>query len=130
MDLLKLLIESLVFSHVLYCLPVLGPSLSDVNVNRLKRLQHRAICLCVYICSIFNLIIHQWFRLVFGQQHQYATQTTQLFAQPPGYRLAFSQRFFRSQVVHWWNVVSNDILTSSTFQDDLFFFNLLSKLMQ
>ena len=36
MDLLKLLIESLVFSHVLYCLPVWGPSLSDVNVNRFK----------------------------------------------------------------------------------------------
>ena len=27
MDLLKLLIESLVFSHVLYCLPVWGPPL-------------------------------------------------------------------------------------------------------
>ena len=40
MDLLKLLIENLVFSHVLYCLPVWGPSL---NVNRLKHLQHQAI---------------------------------------------------------------------------------------
>ena len=47
MDLLKLLIESLVFFHVLYCWPVWGPSLSDVNVNRLKRLEHRAICLCM-----------------------------------------------------------------------------------
>ena len=47
MDLLKLLIESLVFSHVLYCLPVWGPSLSDVNVNRLKHLQYQANRLCV-----------------------------------------------------------------------------------
>jgi len=36
MDLLNLLIKSLVFSHLLYCLPVWGLSLSDVNVNRLK----------------------------------------------------------------------------------------------
>jgi len=42
-DLFKLLIESLVFSHVLYCLPVWGPSLSDTSVNRLKYLQNRAI---------------------------------------------------------------------------------------
>ena len=38
-----LFIESLVFSHVLYCLPVWGPSLSDAKVNRLICLQHRAI---------------------------------------------------------------------------------------
>jgi len=31
--------------------------------------------------------------LLFGCQHQYATRTTKLFAQPPKFRLSFSQRF-------------------------------------
>ena len=131
----------------------LGSSLSDVNVNRLKRLQHRAIRLCMGLHKYDHISHHletldwlplrsmiqyrilcaihqQYFQhyhtpmvllLVFGRQHQYATRTTQLFAQPPGYRLAFSQRFFKSQAVHWWNVVPNDILTPSTFRDDFFF---------
>jgi len=129
MDLLKLPIESLTFSHALYCLPVWGPSLSDVNyitTNRLKCLQHRAIHLCIGSSQVWPYIssfpdsnwlplrsmiqyrtlcaIHQQYfqpyytpmvpPLVFGRQHQYATWTTQLFAQPPRYTLAFSQRFF------------------------------------
>jgi len=47
--------------------------------------------------------------LVFGGQHQYATRTTQLFAQPPRCRLSFSQKYFRIQATHWWNAVPNDI---------------------
>ena len=60
-DLLKLFSGSLVFSHVLYCLPVRGPSLSDANINCLKLLQYRAIHLCMglrkydhYISSLFS----------------------------------------------------------------------------
>jgi len=55
--------------------------------------------------------------LVFERQHQYATQTTELLAQPPKNRLAFSQRLFSMQIAQWWNAVSNDILTSSTIRD-------------
>jgi len=46
-DLFKSLIEILVLSHVLYCVPVWGPSLSDASVNCLKHLQNRAIHLCM-----------------------------------------------------------------------------------
>ena len=149
-DLFKMLIESLVFSHVLYCLPVWGPSLTNANVNRLKCLQHRAIRLCLglrkydHISHHFHTLHwlpigsmiqyrtlcamhHQYFQpkhiplvppISFGRQHQYATRTTQLFAQPPRCRLSFTQKHFRSQAAHWWNAVPNDMLTSPTFQDD------------
>ena len=151
-DLFKILIEILVFSHVLYCLPVWGPSLTNANVNRLKCLQHRAIRLylglrkydhishhfhTLHWLSIGSMIQyrtlcamrHQYFQpkhiplvppISFGRQHQHATRTTQLFAQPLRCRLSFTQKHFRSQAAHWWNAVPNDMLTSPTFQDNLF----------
>ena len=39
-SLLKLLIERLVFSRLVYCLPVWGPPLTVTSINRLKCLQH------------------------------------------------------------------------------------------
>ena len=44
--LMKLLIDSLVFSHVNYSLPVWGPSLHQTHFQRLKRMQNRAVRLC------------------------------------------------------------------------------------
>ena len=45
-DFLKTLAESLVFSHLIYCLPVWGPSLPHCSFERIKRMQNRAVCLC------------------------------------------------------------------------------------
>ena len=45
-DLMKLLIDSLVFSHLNYSLPVWGPSLHQNHLQRLKRMQNRAVHLC------------------------------------------------------------------------------------
>ena len=46
MNLLTLLTESLVFSHLLYSLPVWGPSLNNSHINRLRLLQTQAVCVC------------------------------------------------------------------------------------
>ena len=45
-DLLKVLIECLVFSHLNYCLPVWGTSLTQCLSQRLRRMQNRAVRLC------------------------------------------------------------------------------------
>ena len=45
-ELIKLLVESLVFSHLCYCLPVWGPPLTQQLLQRLERMQNRAIRLC------------------------------------------------------------------------------------
>ena len=45
-DLIKLLIDSLVLSHLNYSLPVWGPSLHQNHLQRLKRMQNRAVRLC------------------------------------------------------------------------------------
>ena len=45
-DFLKTLAESLVFSHLIYCLPVWGPSLPHCSFERIKRMQNRAVRLC------------------------------------------------------------------------------------
>ena len=44
-NIMKLLLDSLVLSHVYYALPVWGPSLSLQLSSRLKKLQNRAVCL-------------------------------------------------------------------------------------
>jgi len=43
---------------VLYCLPVWGPSLSDASVNCLKRLQNRAIRLCMGLRKYDHVSCH------------------------------------------------------------------------
>ena len=48
-DLIKLLIESLVFPHLNYCLPVWGPPLSQQLSQRLERMQNRAVRLCKHL---------------------------------------------------------------------------------
>ena len=47
----KLLVKSLVFSHLSYCLPVWSPSLTQQLSQRLERMQNRAVRLsqCKYL---------------------------------------------------------------------------------
>ena len=52
-DLIKLLIESLVFPHLNYCLPVCDPPLTQQLSQRLEMMQNRAVKLCKYL-SKFN----------------------------------------------------------------------------
>ena len=48
-DLIKLLIESLVFPHLNYCLPVWGPPLTQQLSQRLERMQNRTVRLCKHL---------------------------------------------------------------------------------
>ena len=48
-NLMKMLLESLVLSHLSYCVTVWGPSLGSTLLQRLQRMQNRAVRLC---CSL------------------------------------------------------------------------------
>jgi len=58
-----------------------------------------------------------------GDFSSHVNRPTQLIAQPPTVDviLPLLNTFFSFKAIHWWNVVPNDILTSATFKDDLFF---------
>ena len=45
-SLMKMLLESLVLSHLYYCVAVWGPSLGSALLQRLQRMQNRAVRLC------------------------------------------------------------------------------------
>jgi len=45
-SLMKMLLESLVLSHLSYCVTVWGPSLGSTLLRRLQRMQNRAVRLC------------------------------------------------------------------------------------
>ena len=45
-SLMKMLLESLVLSHLSYCVTVWGPSLANTLSQRLQRMQNRAVQLC------------------------------------------------------------------------------------
>ena len=45
-NLMKMLLESLVLSHLSYCVTVWGPSLGSTLLQRLQRMQNRAVRLC------------------------------------------------------------------------------------
>ena len=51
-DLIKLLIESLVFPYLNYCLPVWGPPLTQQLSQRLERMQNQAVRLCKHLSKI------------------------------------------------------------------------------
>ena len=57
-DLIKLLVESLVFSHLSYCLPVWGPPLTQQLLQRLERMQNRAVRLCKYLSKFDHVSEH------------------------------------------------------------------------
>ena len=45
-NLMKMLLESQVLSHLSYCVTVWGPSLSSILSQRLQRMQNRAVRFC------------------------------------------------------------------------------------
>ena len=45
-SLMKMLLESLVLSHLSYCVVVWGPFLGSILLQRLQRMQNRAVRLC------------------------------------------------------------------------------------
>ena len=105
LGLVKLLIESLVLSRLIYCLPLWGPLLTVSNINRLKSLQHRAIRLCLSLRKYDHITVlysgYLWevrfntvhfvqctnitfslntFHLYHQFSLEYVTRTTQFFA--------------------------------------------------
>ena len=65
-NIIKLLLESLVMSHLNYALPVWGTSLTQQNISRIQRLQNRAVRLLYHlnkydhITSYYNRL--QWLK--------------------------------------------------------------------
>ena len=82
-NLLKLLVESLVLSHLYYALPIWGPPLTRQLSQRLERLQNRAVRLCRSLSKFDHVSEHysslKWlplqqliqFRSVCVMYHQY-----------------------------------------------------------
>jgi len=124
-DLIKLLVESLVFSHLSYCLPVWGPPLSKQLLQRqckhlskfghvsehyhqLKWLPLRKIQLysvrLMYCQYHHTKCIPLMPPIEFGPYHShYDTRTAAYFANPKRFCLTFSQNFFRFTASQWWN---------------------------
>jgi len=48
----------------------------------------------------------------FGRQSYYETRTPPYFAVPCRFRLAFTQRFFRSKATYWWNNLPSYVFNS------------------
>ena len=73
-DLTKLLIDSLVFSHLNYSLPVWGPSLHQNHLQRLKRMQNRGVRLCRNLKKFDHITEHyralQWLPLEYLIQYR------------------------------------------------------------
>jgi len=65
-NIIKLLLESLVMSHLNYALPVWGTSLTQQNISRIQLLQNQAVCLLCHlnkydhITSSYNKL--QWLK--------------------------------------------------------------------
>ena len=116
-DLIKLLIESLVFPQLNYCLPVWGPPLTQQLSQRLERMQNRAVRLCKHLSKFDHVSENyrqlKWLpfeklvqlhsiRLMYCQYHHkfgahnshYDTRTAAHFANSKRFRLTFSQNFF------------------------------------
>ena len=149
-DLLKLLIESLVLSHLIYCLPVWGPPLT---VNRLNLY---SIELFGFVWAFKSMITFHNITMLYSgylwevreiQYHSLCAMHHQFFQ--PQHILLYHQFnlvtninmrqellnsllshldvnflllnvFFCYKVIHWWNAVLVSILTSAAFKDILF----------
>ena len=61
-EIIKLLMNSLVSSHLYYALPVWGPSLLQCHVTRIQQLQNRAVRL-IYCLHKYNHIMEYYNRL-------------------------------------------------------------------
>ena len=162
-DLLKLLIESLVLSHLIYCLPVWGFPLTASNINRMKSLQHQVFSFVWafdsmitfhnitvwnelfelfysgYLCEMRFSTVHfvqcttSIFSLnTFHLYHQFSLVTSiNMWLELLNSLLShldanfLYSMFFHYNIIHWWNAVPIDILTSATFKDDLFLHEFL-----
>ena len=62
-NIIKMLIDSLVFSHFVYGLPVWGPSLSVNLLHRITRLHNRGVCMTSGLRKYDHVSHH---RLVIG----------------------------------------------------------------
>ena len=147
-SILKLLVESLVLSHLNYALPVWGPSLAHDLLTRLVKMYNRAIRVIGGLkkfdhvssfrrqlnwLSIDSLIQHRCNAVMykyytsdrnncillnppiqFGRQSIYSTRTRPYFAANHRFKLSFSQKFFRSKGVYWWNSLPHELLERST----------------
>ena len=120
---MKMLLESLVLSHLSYCVTVRGLSLGSILLQRLQRMQKRAVRLCYDLRKYDHVseFYHrsQWLPLsyfiqfkslclmyhqvkcipleppiVFGGTTSYSTRTPVYFVNIPMFRLCFTQRFF------------------------------------
>ena len=151
MSILKLLVESLVLSHLNYALPVWGPSLAHDLLTRLVKMHNRAIRVIgglrkfdhvssfrrqlnwLSVDSLIqhrcNAVMYKYFTsdhnncillnppIQFGRQSIYSTRTRPYFAAIHRFKLSFSQKFFRSKGVYWWNSLPHELLERSTSYD-------------
>ena len=74
-DLLKISAECLVFSHLNYCLPVWGTSLTQSLLQRLRHMQNRAVSLCKSLHRSDHVTSHfkspNWLPVEQLKQYQY-----------------------------------------------------------
>ena len=118
LDIMKLLIESLVFSHLTYAMSAWGSSLKQHLAKRLERLQNRAVCLLFHLhkfdhireyyrlplpelikyhslCINFIVMaeVFHWSPLIqFGRLTDYHTRTKDYFSHPVRCRVCHSPR--------------------------------------
>ena len=149
-DLMKLLIDPLVFSHLNYSLPVWGPSLHHNHLQRLNRMQNRAVRLCRNLNKFDHVTDHyhalRWLPLEYLIQyrclcimnrqyhgHRYIPLCPPLkfglFHQygtrvgsilRDSYRLSHTQRHFHYKSTHWWNSLSQHVTSEGTFSYNVF----------
>ena len=137
-NLMKMLLESLVLSHLSYCVTVWGPFLGNTLLQRLQRMQNCAVRLC---CSLrkydhVSAFYHRlnWlplpcfvqFRslcLMYRQYHQYkcipleppivfgrtSSYCTRTPANIPVSRLSFPRHFFRFKASQWWKSLPTSV---------------------
>ena len=144
MSILKLLVESLVLSHLNYALPVWGPALAHDLLARLVKMHNHAIRVIGGLkifdhvssfrrqlngLSVDSLIQHRCSILMYSNEHNncillnpsiqfgwqsiYSTRTRPYFAAIHRFKLSFSQEFFRSKGVYWWNALPHELLDQS-----------------
>ena len=152
MFILKLLVESLVLSHLNYALPVWGPALAHDLLARLVKMHNRAIRVIdglkkfdhvssfrrqlnwLSVDSLIqhrcNILMYRYYNsehnncillnppIQFGRQSIYLTRTRPYFAAIHRFKLSFSQKFFCSKGVYWWNTLSHELLDKSLSYDE------------
>ena len=135
---MKMLLESLVLSHLSYCVTVQGPSLANTLSQRLQQMQNHAGQLCCGLRKYdhVNEFYHRlrWLPLpcfiqfkplclMYHQYHQFrcilldlpicfggsSTYCTTYFANIP---MFCTQRFFRYDTIQCWNTLPSSVTSS------------------